>query len=171
MAFDAYLFFEGGPKVEGETNDKTYSANKALTVLSFSFGASNPVSIGSATGGGGAGKVSFSDLNVMVQMDTSTAQLLQMMSAGGHVDKATLVVRKAGSDPKKASAPYYTVTMENVFCSSLQISGSGGGDDLPTVSFSLAFGKISTVYQKQDKEGKLSAGSESGWDLTTNAAL
>jgi type VI secretion system secreted protein Hcp len=171
MAFDTYLYFEGGPKVEGETSDKTYSAKKAIQVLSFSWGASNPVSIGSGTGGGGAGKVSFSDLSVMCAMDTSTAQLMQMMSAGGHVTTVTLVCRKSGSDAKVASAPYYTVTMTEVFCTSVQMSGSGGGDDLPTVSLSLAFATVATVYQKQDKAGVLSPGSESGWDITANAAL
>lgn len=166
MAFDAYLYFVGGPKVEGETTDATFKANKAVTVLSFSFGASNPVTLGSATGGGGAGKVNFSDLNVMVAMDTSTAQLLQMLSAGGHVDTATLVVRKSGGTVTAAD-PFYTVTMTSVFCSSLQISGGG---EQPMVSFSLAYGSITTVYQKQSDKGVLSTGSGSGWDIQANVA-
>ena len=53
MAFDAFLKFEGGPKVEGESNRKGFE--KQIDVFSFSFGASNPSSIG-MSGGGGTGK-------------------------------------------------------------------------------------------------------------------
>jgi type VI secretion system secreted protein Hcp len=58
MAFDSFMYFDSGnPQPEGETTDKTYSAKKAYEIYSFSWGASNPVTIGSASGGVGGGKV------------------------------------------------------------------------------------------------------------------
>jgi type VI secretion system secreted protein Hcp len=50
---------------------------------------------------------------------------------------------------------------------SIQWSGSTGGDDSPTESVSLAFGKVAISYLKQDDAtGAMSAAGDASWDLT-----
>jgi type VI secretion system secreted protein Hcp len=49
---------------------------------------------------------------------------------------------------------------------SVQWSGSTGGDDTPTESVSIAFGKVSLGYAKQKKEGGVEGMVTKIWDLT-----
>src|SRR6516225_8190153 len=62
MPFDAFLKIET-PNITGESTDSKHKGE--IEIYSFSLGASNPTTIGSATGGAGAGKVSLSSFNFM----------------------------------------------------------------------------------------------------------
>ncbi len=55
-----------------------------------------------------------------------------------------------------------------MFVESIQWSGSAGGDDTPTESISVAFGKVTMTYMVQDDKGKLSKAGQFGWNLITN---
>src|SRR5262249_32653849 len=81
MPFDAFVYFDGksssGLEVKGESTDDVYSKKKAFEIHSFSLGASNPVTIGSATEGSGGGKVSVSSFNVMKKTDSASAALFR----------------------------------------------------------------------------------------------
>jgi len=48
---------------------------------------------------------------------------------------------------------------------SIQWSGSGGGDDSPTESLSLAFEKVEIVYSSQDDKGTAKKTVGAGWDI------
>src|SRR5215470_18943895 len=97
MAFDAFMWLEGGaPEVKGETQDKVYKEKKAWEIYSFSFGASNPVTIGSAGAGSGAGKVSISSFNIMKKTDSSSPGLFLNCAKGQHFTAGHVVLRKAG---------------------------------------------------------------------------
>jgi type VI secretion system secreted protein Hcp len=51
---------------------------------------------------------------------------------------------------------------------SIQWSGSTGGDDTPTESLSIAYGKVSIVYSMQDDDtGAMSPKGNASWDQTT----
>ena len=67
MAFDAFLKIDG---VNGEATRKGFE--KQMEILSFSWGASNPSTIGAGGGGGGGGKVSVSSFNVMKKSDAAS---------------------------------------------------------------------------------------------------
>src|SRR5437868_2371794 len=90
MAFDAFIKL---PDIEGESKRKGFEGQ--IAILSFSFGASNPSSIGSG-GGGGAGKVSLSSFNLMKLSDTTSPVLFQKCCTGDHFAKATVTLNKAG---------------------------------------------------------------------------
>ena len=165
MAYDAYLYFEGGsPAVEGETADHAYAAKKAISIYSFSWGISNPTTVGHG-GGMSAGKASMSSLNVMKRVDTATHSLALLCANGGHMPKAILVLRKAGGNTQ---LEYLKFTLEEVYVESLQMSGSGGGDDYPTESVSLAFGKVTMEYSKQKPDGTGEPAKTFNWDQRTN---
>jgi type VI secretion system secreted protein Hcp len=95
--------------------------------------------------GGGAGKPKFGDMHIVKTVDKATPLLLKACASGTHFPSVTLVVRKAGGDPK------LTVTMDDVVISSYQTGGSSGGER-PTESLSLNFTKIEFQYSKQDEK-------------------
>lgn len=169
MAYDAFMWLEGpnsGKPVEGETQDKTMSAKKAFEIYSFSFGASNPVTIGSTAGGAGGGKVSISSFNIMKKTDSASPGLFLNCCMGSHFDKAEVVLRKAGGQ----AVEYIKYHFGTVFVESVQWSGSSGGDDTPTESVSFAFGQFTLEYLPQTAKG--SGGSKpmtADWDMVKNA--
>lgn len=165
MAYDAFMWLEGGdPAAEGETQDKTYKDKKAFEIYSFSWGASNPTTIGSASGGAGAGKVSISSFNVMKRTDSSSAAMFTNCAKGSHFTKAHVVLRKAGG----TAIPYLTYEFEEVFVDSIQWSGSSGGDDTPTESVSFAFGKVAIEYEPQLAKGEEGTKKTATWDIRSN---
>jgi type VI secretion system secreted protein Hcp len=169
MAYDAFVVFTGEPKVQGETTDKTFAAKKALEIYSFSLGASNPSTIGSAGGGGGAGKVSLSSFNFMKKTDTSSPVLFTACATGSHFDKVEVFLRKAGGTA--GQEPYLTYTFDEAFVDSIQWSGSSGGDDTPSESVSIAYGKITIDYKPQKEKGTLGDSVMAYWDVRQNAPV
>ena len=140
MAVDMFIKMTD---ILGESTDKVHKDE--IEVMSFSWGASNPVTIGTAGGGAGAGKVSISSFNFMDRVQKSSPLLFLATATGEHIDNAIVSVRKAG-----ASGDFYKLTLSPVFVESVQHSASEGGeDDTPTESVSLAFAKIDVEYRQQ----------------------
>lgn len=171
MAFDTYLFIN---TVDGEsTADFPTKPNGLSSVpmelMSYSFGASNPTTIGTQGGGSSAGKVSISSFNVMKRSDKASPLLFQACCNGEHYDKASVVLRKAGGAANKQQI-FVQYDFEEVFVESIQWSGSGGGDDVPMESVSFSFGKVAITYFGQDKTGKVAKQNEAAWDLRTAKA-
>ena len=123
MAVD--MFINMGSKIKGESQDKTQKKNKDIDVLSWSWGMSNSGSF-HAGGGGGAGKVNIQDISFTKYVDTASSAIMLACCKGSHVDKAVLLVRKAGEGQQK----YLEVTMESVLVTSVSTGGSGGEDRL-----------------------------------------
>ena len=156
MAYDSYVYFDGAATnanltVKGETTDTTFKAKNAFEIYSFSWGASNPVTIGSATTGAGAGKVSISSFNVMKKTDSASPTVFQACCLGAHFPKVVVTLRKAGGKQET----FIEYTFETCFVESVQWSGSSGGDDTPTESLSIAFGKVTGKYWAQGADGKM----------------
>lgn len=165
MAFDAFLKIGTGPDVKGESTDGKHAGE--IEIASFSFGASNPSTIGSGSTGSGAGKVSISTLNIMKKTDKASPVLFQTCCAGNHYATATLTVRKAGG---KTPLEYLIYTLTEVYVDSIQWSGSAGGDDRPSESLSLSFASVHVKYVPQKADGTGDSPIEGGWDVTTNQA-
>jgi len=157
MAYDAFLKLDD---VNGEVQDSQFE--KWIEVFSFSWGASN--SGVSATGGGGAGKVSFQDLHITKPTDKSSAQLFLKCANGAHFQKADLHVRKAGGDPAGASSVFLKIELVDVLVSSVQFEGATQGDDRPSEDVTFNFGKIYYEYDASDGEVD-----RFSWDLAQNA--
>jgi type VI secretion system secreted protein Hcp len=160
MAFDTYITFPKG-EIKGEAT--AAGLKDAIEIYSFSFGASNPVTIGTHSGGASSGKVSISSFNVMKKTDSASAALFLNCCKGTHVSSMEVVCRKATGEGGQQEFLKYVFT--EVFIDSIQWSGSSGGDDTPTESVSFAFGKVEVTYKKQDAKGQLSAAGDVSWDL------
>src|SRR5579875_2886828 len=114
MAVDYFLKLADVP---GESVAQNHTGE--IQVLSWSWGGTQTSTV-SATTGSGAGKVSLSDLNLMIQFDSSSAKLLQGLTRGTHYPTATLSAVKAGA----ANANYMTMDLTEVFIASLKVSAS-----------------------------------------------
>jgi type VI secretion system secreted protein Hcp len=158
MAFDAYLEIEG---VEGESQRAGHEGQ--IELMSFSLGASNPISITTGTGMG-AGKVSISSFNLMKYTDGTSPTLFQKCCNGKHFDKAKVTLYKAAGDD--GALDYLIYEFEKVFVESIQ--WSGGGDGIPMESVSLSFGKVTINYAVQNDDGTRAGVTPGSWNLVAN---
>ena len=155
MAVDYFLKLD---TIQGESQADKHADE--IQVLSWSWGASNVSSV-HATSGSGAGKADVADLNMMINLDKSYPKLVQALTRGTHLKTGLLAAVKAGA----ANANYFTMEMQEVFVSSLQISASS---EIPTVSLSLTFKSFKLDYYAQDAEGTVKNAGTAGWDVVTN---
>ena len=115
----------------GSLGCSTPLGTDAFEVQAWSWGASNPVDL-NAGGGGGAGKVSVSDLNVMKAFDGCSPALLGGVATG----KAFPTLTLTANDKDGATT---IVTLSEVRVSSWQASGSSASEvAVESVSFSFA---------------------------------
>jgi type VI secretion system secreted protein Hcp len=155
MAVDVFLKIDGIP---GESADGKHKDE--IDILSWSWGASQTGTMAFG-GGGGAGKVNFSDISFMKRFDKSSPNLWQNCASGKHIAKAILYCRKAGEKQQE----YLQITFTDLLVSSVQVSGAG---EEPTENVSLNFSKVEMEYKPQDAKGNLGGGVKFGWDIKKN---
>lgn len=132
-----------------------------IEVLSWSWGGTQTSTVSATTGSGG-GKVSLSDLNLMIQFDMSSAKLLKGLTIGTHYPKATLAAQKSGAS---GGSNYMTFDLTEVYIASLQLSASG---DIPSCSLSLTYKSYTFNYFQQKADGTVTNAGTAGYDVTTN---
>ena len=59
-------------------------ADGAAVILDFSFGIENPTTIGSATGGAGAGKIKFNEFTIKKTTDSASPAFFGNAESGSH---------------------------------------------------------------------------------------
>ena len=85
MAFDTYMHIQGGTGVKGEATAKGLEpATGWFEIFSFSWGASNPTTVGSGAEGLAAGKVSVSSFNIMKKSEERQPATLRACCTGQH---------------------------------------------------------------------------------------
>jgi type VI secretion system secreted protein Hcp len=148
--------------IKGESKDDKHK--NEIDILAWSWGASNS---GNAHvgGGAGAGKVHVQDISVTKWLDLSSTSIHNAVCAGKHIPEVTLVVRKAGEKPLE----YFTLTMKEVFVTSISVGGSGGEDRL-TENITLNFAKFKVQYKEQADTGGAGASPDFSWDIPGNVA-
>jgi type VI secretion system secreted protein Hcp len=161
MAVD--MFINLGPKIKGETIDKAQKEAKDVDVLAWSWGMSQSGSFHTGSGGG-AGKASFQDLSFTKYVDSASPALMLHLAKGTHIDKAVLLVRKAGEGQQK----YIQIDMTKCIVTSVSAGGSGGEDKL-TENVTLNFAEVKYEYFKQDATGKTASAGEFNWDIAGTA--
>lgn len=161
MAWDAYLTVEG---ISGEAQRKGHEGQ--IEILAFSFGGSNPSSVGRGRGGG-TGAVDLSAFNVTKKTDASSAEMFAQMCAGVHFPTAKLTLYKAGG---AAPLPYLIYDFEEVFVDSIQWSGAEGGDNIPIENVSFSFGKVVITYTEQNPDGTAGGDHVGQYDLRSRSS-
>lgn len=154
MASD--LFFKIGD-IKGESQDDKHKDE--IEVLSWSWGMVQPGSMASG-GGGGMGKVSFSDLTFAHYVDKATPNLMKACATGEHIKEATLTVRKAGKTPQE----FMLIKLKDVIITHVAPSGSAGEGGM-SETVSLQFANVDLEYKPQKADGSLDAGIHFKYDL------
>jgi len=144
---------EGESKADGHVNE--------IDVQSWSWGVSNSTSVAVGTGLG-KGKANPSDLSFMHVYDKASPVLASFCAKGTHIDEIKLTGRKSG----EGQQDYLIITLTGAFITSVQASGSSGGDVMESVS--CAFKKLKIEYKMQDTAGKMTNGPEFTWDVEAN---
>lgn len=98
------------PNAFAATTDDAHKGE--IAIESWSFNAAH-----SSGGGGGAGKVSYSDLSVMISLEKASPLLQLAVATGKHYDSVEI---RSGDDKRQ---DYLTVTLEEVMVSSYQTTG------------------------------------------------
>jgi len=155
MAVDFFFKLAG---IEGESLDDKHK--NEITVMSFSWGASQTTSV-SGSGGSGAGKASLADLSIMKNYDASSAPMYKALLLGTHIATGVLTAVKSGAD----GSPFLTISLGEVFVTSVQVSGSS---EVPMESVSFSYNTIKTAYSQQDETGKLLAKAPVSYNLKGN---
>lgn len=154
MAIDTHIKFDG---VDGESTHVDHKGE--VEVLSWAWGVSN-ASLSSG-GGSGKGKATPGDLHFTHRYDKASPVLAKKCAQGAHFKEVVITSRKAGEGQKD----FLKVTMKEVFITSVQASGSSGGDIAESVS--MSYGSIDFAYKPQDAKGTLGGEVKFGWDVKT----
>ena len=134
-------------------------------IKDFSFGVENPTTIGSATGGAGAGKAAFHEFQITKNSDSASPILFQHVANGQHFNNITLTMRKAGGDPQSGQA-FLVYKFGTVFTT--KIDWSGPGDEGPQEQITFVYGKLAVQYQPQKPNGTLGVPITSCFDFARN---
>ena len=141
---------------------------KAMDILAWSWGMSQPGSTHFGQGGG-AGKVNVQDISLTKYVDAASATLMQFCCVGKHIDKGTLTVRKAGGDKDAAPLEYMKIEFEELIVSSIS-AGASGGEDRLTENVTLNFREFHYTYALQASTGGSDSTKEWKFDIAANAS-
>ena len=155
---DYFLDIDGLP---GESADEDH--RNWIEVLSYSWGASSAVASGSRSG---AGKATVTDLFVSSMLSQASPQLFLAVMNGKHATTAVLEgVRRSG---ERDTVRFMRLSLEDVLVTSYQ---TGASEETPFDAFSLAYGRISYSYWRQDARGQMGPEQVVRWDVKANKAF
>ena len=153
MSTDATIKFDG---IDGESA----KPKGEIEVLSWNWNVSQ--TSGAVSGGGsGKGKAMPGDFQFAHLYDKASPVLAKHCVAGKHFPSVKLTARKAG----EGQQDFLTVTMKEVFITSIAPGGSSGGDVLESVTCS--YKDVEFAYKPQDDKGGLGGEVKFGWNVAT----
>jgi type VI secretion system secreted protein Hcp len=140
--------------IKGEAQDAKHPSE--IDIVSWSWGMRSQNAMSAA---GEAGKATLTELNVMKRVDSASTGLMAAMRTNELIKKATLTVRKAGSDPLE----YFRITLQDarITALELQINGTEISERL-----SLAYKRINVEYNPQGKDGLARGGMSFETEIT-----
>lgn len=126
-------------ELDGKTMFKGDDGGKAgiITVLAYSFGLQNSTTIGSATGGAGAGKAVNKPVTITHLMGGSSPEFLAAAASGQRLK--SVVISFFRTDRTGKEVTFYRVTLTNAFVSDVAQRSSG---DTVLEDVSFVFEKI-----------------------------
>jgi type VI secretion system secreted protein Hcp len=157
MSVDMFMKVEGA---SGESKDSNHTG--WTDIDSFTWGATQPHSMGSG-GGAGVGKVAFQDLNVVAKIDKCYPAVLKHCATGKHLGKVEISLCKAGG----SQIEYGKIELTDVLVTSVTVSGTSSGEST-VVNYAFQASKIKTQYWEQTNQGGKGAESQMGFDIKQN---
>ena len=147
-------------KVDGATGDATLKGFEGwFSVDGFDWGVQNSETIGSATGGAGAGKASFSPLTVDIHSLSGLASLFSDAARGENLGTVELA---AVDTVKGQSLKVYDIKLSDVLVGGFENDPGPNGVE---TSLAFDFGQINVTVQPQTNKGSLGAPQTADFDL------
>lgn len=166
MAIDILVTITGEKQgqFKGPIQDQALQGKGAMRLQSFTFGFSNPRTIGSAAGGGSPGGGPTASEVVMTRAveDVVTAQLQQALLTSEVLTSVQVFFRRAPGQP------YMTLTLSHAFITAIHML-SDSGSDAPLEEIHLIFEQTKLeIHNTDPKTGEVIAGSPAtvSYDLT-----
>ena len=152
-------------KMDGIPGESTHIAHKGeIEVESWSWGVTHQGAL-YAGGGGGVGKATLSDLNVVTSMSAASPLLLKACVSGSHIKQTTLSgVRSAGK-----GVDFVRYKFADVMVTAVQ-QGDSGSDE-PTEHLSLTYAKVEVTYTPQAPSGQPGTPVVFAYDVKANKPI
>lgn len=158
MSLDAFLKIDD---IQGESRDSVHKDE--IAVLSWEWGMTQLGSSHSGSGSG-AGKVAVHDLTINKHVDRASANLIKLCCSGKHFALATLVIRKAGSQPVE----YLKIEMRDGIVSHVGVTGDPP-DEHSYESVRLNFASFKYEYAPQTAKGTKDGANFAQWNIAKNS--
>lgn len=160
-AIEVYLSFHG--EIEGEVIDPDHKGS--IEILGFNDWRATNSGTTHAGGGGGSGKVSFSDIGFTKWVDKSSPILMLYCAQGKHINKAKLSFVEKISDFNR---PVFTMDFENIIVTGYR-AGDEKGEPIVDVpdEFDLNFSEFSTTVFTYPDGGGEGTFQQVTWDIVT----
>ena len=126
-----------------------------ITVLAYTYGLKNTMTIGGATGGAGAGKAVHSPVTITHVMGGSSPQFLAAAATGQHLK--SVVITFSRTDRTGRDVDFYRVTLTDAFVSEVA-QRSSGDTVLEDVSFIFFKIKQQSLTQNTTFQADLETG-------------
>jgi type VI secretion system secreted protein Hcp len=150
-------------KLDGVKGDASVNGTGGwIEVDGFDWGVKNSSTIGSAGGGGGAGKATFSPLTVDIHSLAGLATLFKDAATGDHLKTAELV---GVETIKGQSLEVYKVDLSDVLVSSFEEDPGAQGVE---TTLALNFANIKFTDQPVTTKGTVGAPETAAFDLVEN---
>jgi type VI secretion system secreted protein Hcp len=161
---DIYLTFNSSPATQdlvGESTDKALP--RAISVKEFDWAIENPTTIGSASGGAGAGKAKLAPLTIKKLVDASSPGLMAAAGRGAALPGATIVVRNGNPGAPDA---YLQYRLKTVFVTRVGVAAAAGDEGVEE-TVELRYGSLTQRYVPTRPTGA-KAPIVNGWDQIVN---
>jgi type VI secretion system Hcp family effector len=175
VAVDIFLVIRPNPQnpllSDSPTTDSyflsAFPGAVVFEISNFDFAVQNPITVGSAATGAGAGKASLGQLVIHKAVDKVSPALFTLSGTGQHLTAIQLYIRRPGVGA--ASAPFLAYEFQMVYVSKIEWSADAGGDLTEAVTF--AYGAVAVAFQAANPDGT-SAGTpvKSAWSQVLNSS-
>lgn len=152
---DYFLKIDG---IAGESHDAQHRG--WVQLASFNWGLTER----GKEPGGGAGRATFRDFQIVKLVDKASPQLFLSCAGGKHIKEATLSVRR----PAPQQLEYLKIKFSEVLVTSFE---EAAGVDPPQETIGFTFGQIEMTYTPQDAGGAVGTPVPAGWDLSKNVKI
>jgi type VI secretion system secreted protein Hcp len=172
MPLDNYLVFpeaSGTPTIgdTAQTNPSlasSYPNAGVIEVTSFEFAVENTTTIGSPSGGAGAGKTDFDSLVISRTIDKASPVLFSLAAAGHVFESIQMYVRLAGATPVTVIGYEFGT----VVITKIDWAGTTGADAF-TETLTLECGSVTMAFQPRNADGTAAAPvAVGGWNRVEN---
>ena len=151
-----FIKFDG---IDGECNDKDHKAWSDL--LSFSWGL-HKAGAGATGQTRRRGVATVEDVVCTKEYDKSSPKLSESVLSGKIFPKVEIHNTATYAENR---ATFLKYELKNVMVSSQSVSAAGGGDAVPTESFSLNFEVVKQTYVEYDAKGGKKGNVEMTWKV------